>query len=85
MPVTDERERLLPVQELVARLEVDVREVRRQRADVPVVVAPVDVDPDTAELVHDGDEAEEIDGDQIVDGESRQVLDREQRSLWPAA
>jgi hypothetical protein len=69
----DEVERLLAAQVLVARLEVDVRVVRRGRAGVLVVVAPVDVDPDAAELVHDADEPEKVDADQVVDRQVRQV------------
>ena len=68
VPEADEVERLLAVQPLVARLQVDVRVVGRDRADVLVVVAAVDVHPDAAELVHDLLEAVEVDGDQVVDG-----------------
>ena len=51
VPEADEVERLLAVQPLVARLQVDVRVVVVARADVLVVVAAVDVHPDAAELV----------------------------------
>ena len=43
------------------------------RPDVPVVVAAVDVHPDAAELVHDRDEAEEVDADQVVDRDPGQM------------
>ena len=73
VPEADEVERLLARQVLVARLQVDVRVVGLGGADVLVVVAPVDVEPDPAELVHDPDEAEEVDRDQVVDRHVRQV------------
>ena len=61
VPEADELERLLAGQPLVARLEVDVRVVRRRRAGVDVVVAAVDVHPDAADLVDDLLEAVEVD------------------------
>jgi hypothetical protein len=84
VPETDEVERLLATQLLVARLQVDVREVVVVRARVPVVVATVDVHPDPTERVDHLLEAVEVERDQVVDREPGQLLDREQRALRPA-
>ena len=67
----DEVERLLAVEPLVARLQVDVRVVVVGRAGVLVVVAAVDVHPDAVQLVDDFLEAVEVDGDQVVDRQRR--------------
>ena len=69
-----------PRQLLIAGLQVDVREVVQVRAGVPVVVAPVDVHPDAAELVDDLLEAVEVDGDQVVDRQAGQLADRQRAS-----
>jgi hypothetical protein len=85
MAVPHELERRAAAEPLIARLEVDVREVRRGAPDIPVVVAAVDVHPDTAELVDDLLEAVEVDLDQVVDRQSRQVLHRFERARRAAA
>ena len=74
-----------PDQPLVARLEVDVGEVVVARAGVVVVVAPVDVHPDAAELVDDLLEPVEVDRDDVVDRDAGQLLDRLERALRAAA
>ena len=66
MPEPDEVERLVPVQPLVAGLQVDRRVPVRAAACVEV--AAVDVHPHPAELVDDLGEAAEVDRDQVVDG-----------------
>ena len=76
----DELERSLAVEQLVARLQVDVGVVGRGAADIPVVVAPVDVEPDAAELVDDLLEAVEVHGHQVVDPEARRLLDGGERA-----
>ena len=85
MPEADEVERLLAAQELVARLQVDVRVVVVVRAGVLVVVPAVDVHPHAAELVDDLLEPVEVHGDQVVDRQSRQVLHRQDGSRRAAA
>ena len=76
VPEADEAERVVAVQPLVPRVEVDVRVVRRGAARVLVVVTAIDVHPDAAELVHDLLEAVEVDRDQVVDRQPGQVLHR---------
>ena len=80
-----EVERLLARQPLIARLQVDVGVVVVVRAGVLVVVAPVDVHPDTVQLVDHLLEAVEVDGDQVVDRQRGEVLDRQHGALRPAA
>ena len=82
MAVADEIERLVAVQLLVAREEIDDG-IAGRPADV-VEVAPVDVEPDPAEGVHQLVEAAEVDGDQIVHRQPRQLADGFQRALGPA-
>ena len=73
----DEVERPRPVHALVPGLEVDLRVAAR--AAVVVVVAAVDVEPDTAELVDELTEPAEVDGDDVVDRQARQGADGAQR------
>ena len=73
----DEVERPRPVEALVAGLEVDLRVAGR--AAVVVVVAPVDVQPDTTELVDELPEPTEVDRDDVVDRQARQVADGAER------
>ena len=76
VPEADELECAATRQALVAGRQVDVRVVGRRRADVLVVVAAVDVEPDPAEVVDDLLEPVEVDRDQVVDPEPRQLADR---------
>ena len=78
MAEADEVERLLAVQLLVARLEVDLRVAARAADGVDVAV--VDVDVDAVQLVDEQLEAVEVDRDEVVDGDSRQLLDGVERA-----
>ena len=80
MAIADEVERLPADELLVAGPEVD----RRVDASVGVVVAAVDVHPDTAELVDDIHEALEVDRDQVVDREACDRPHRLERPCRPA-
>jgi Asp-tRNA(Asn)/Glu-tRNA(Gln) amidotransferase A subunit family amidase len=74
VPVAHEVEGILTLQLLVARLEVDRRVVGLE-ARVVVEVAPVDVDPNAAELLDHQLEAAEVDRDQVVDLEPGETFD----------
>src|SRR5205085_10582374 len=65
VPEADEVERLLPIELLVAGLQVDGRVAARSALGVDVAV--VDRDIHAVELVHDQLEAVEVDRDQVVD------------------
>ena len=73
VPVARERERLVAVELLVAGLQVDVRVVRRGRADVAVEVPLVDREPDAADLVDEILEPVEVDLDEVVDLDPERV------------
>ena len=72
--VADVVERVLALELLIARLDVDRRELlARTRRRVVVVVAAVDVDVDASDVVDRAPEAAEVDVDDVVD---REVLAR---------
>ena len=71
MPEADEVERLIPTQLLVPGLQVD-RRVPGWTA-LRIEVAPVDVHPDSTELVDQLAEAPEVDRDQVVDRNAREL------------
>ena len=73
-----EVEGVRPVQPLIARLEVDLGVPAR--APVVVVVAPIHVEPDTAELVDELAEAAEVDRDDVVDRQPREGADGPERA-----
>ncbi len=79
VPEADEVERLLPVEALVARLEVDRRVAARSTLGVDV--AMVDLHVDAVELVHEQLEAVEVDRDQVVHREPGQLLDGLERPV----
>jgi hypothetical protein len=66
-------ERLVAVQNLVARLDVDRSVVCHGGV---VVVAMIDHEVGPTQLVDDLDEAFEVDVDEVVDGNAEQLLDR---------
>ncbi len=82
--VAGEIERLLPVQLLVAGLQVD-HCVVLAAVGVVVEVAVVDVHPDPADLGDELLEAAEVDHDQVVDLDPGELLHRLERPLGPAA
>ena len=84
-------ERVLALELLVAGLDVDRGVALAGRGGrVVVVVAPVDVDVDAADVVDRAPEAAEVDVDDVVDREVRagrvpeQLLDRRDRLARPA-
>ena len=74
MPVAHVRKRVVPANTLIAGPEVDRRVTRRP--GVRVEVAVVYVQPDTAQLVDELQEAVEVDGDEIVDRYAGERADR---------
>ena len=81
MTEADEVERLLAVQLLVARLEVDLRVAARAADGVDVAV--VDVHVDAVQLVDEELEAVEVDRDQVVDVDAGELLDGVERAGRP--
>ena len=69
----DERQRVPAVEPLIARLQVDRREVGHRRV---VVVAAIDHEVRPAQLVDHADEAPEVDVDEVVDLQPRELLHR---------
>ena len=72
MAVADVRERVVSAHALVARPQVDRGVTARPRVIVEVPV--IDVEPDSAELVDELQEAVEVDGDEVVDRKTRERL-----------
>ena len=70
--VADVRERVVSAHALVARPQVDRGVTARPRVIVEVPV--IDVEPDSAELVDELQEAVEVDGDEVVDRKARERL-----------
>ena len=82
MAEADEVERLLPVELLVAGLEIDLCVAARPRDGVDVAV--IDLHVDAVHLVHEQLEAVEVDRDQVVHGDSGQLLDGVERAAHAA-